>query len=107
MAPDVYFRVKGKKKMKVKTSKYSKARLNNVMVASANGGTAVNNVPEIDEVEMVTESEGEIVTPQGTAKTKTQLKDIKVNEDVQFKWLDVKKMREEKKNDRLSKERNY
>ena len=43
------------------------------------------------EIEMPAESEVEMSSPQGKAKTNIVMNNIKVNEDVKFEWVKTKK----------------
>jgi hypothetical protein len=68
--------------MKVKNSakkRFKKARLKR---------TGAETEQEFD---VPVEMEGEIDSPQGKTKIKTVIKDVKINEDVEFEWIKPKK----------------
>ncbi len=55
-------------------------------------------VPDEKEMEFVTESETELATPMGSSKMKVKMENLKINEPVEFKWVDVKAKKQEKVN---------
>jgi hypothetical protein len=85
--------VKSKNKRTVKAPKHKYAMGKPVLVASAGGPVPYITPSGTDtvEVEMPTETEVEMQqTTEGTSKTHTKMNNMRINEGIEFKWLDVK-----------------
>jgi DNA-binding XRE family transcriptional regulator len=84
--------VKSKNKRTVKAPKHKYSMGKSVLVASA-GGPVLYITPsgtDTVEVELPTETEVEMQTTEGVSKTHTKMNNMKINEDIEFKWMDVK-----------------